>query len=226
MKPNWEAFFASLSIMWKGMLGIFVTIGIIMFIITLLTKWGNNIKTQERKLQKMDQNNIPVEASTPIDDLSKFNAIYLLAVLGFFLGLISADGGIGPALGVSIFGLAIAYAIKSLIARTKLLQLRNIEFSLPEDFSVENAYQKVVLELSQENIFVSWKNDTLSFQSENITYDFNYNPQRQTFTLWWSFSLGKAFFDKRDITNYGKVASAMGKIVFAIQHTTQTNSVS
>lgn len=47
MNINWDNFMTTLSIMGKGMLGIFVTVIIIMIVVFLLAKFGSGKKDTE-----------------------------------------------------------------------------------------------------------------------------------------------------------------------------------
>lgn len=47
MNINWDNFMTTLSIMGKGMLGIFVTVIIIMIVVFLLAKFGGREKDSE-----------------------------------------------------------------------------------------------------------------------------------------------------------------------------------
>lgn len=46
---RWSNFIVSLEIMWKGMLAIFIVLGVISIIVLILTKFQKNTNTEEQE---------------------------------------------------------------------------------------------------------------------------------------------------------------------------------
>lgn len=166
----------------------------------------------------MDEYGIQLFSAAPIDDgLRKYNVIYYIAfTIGFFLSLINGIAFLESVF-LGVVASILGFAIKYNIARTKMYKLRYLEFKLFQEIEYPDIYNNVSMVLRNANILIERNMDgNPVFICNKIYYDLICNTNC-TFSLWWRFSIGKAFFGERFISDYRRAVVDMGLIAYTIQ---------
>ena len=153
-----------------------------------------------------------------LEDLSaKYNIFYwIFGVGGAVFGLVSG-GTFGALLILGVFGVVIGYAIKASILKSAKYRFRTMDFSLPENVSIQDIATKAVQKLQADGISVIFENDELSFKHGSIEYAFMPDNEIKTFRLRWTFSVGKALFGAKEISDYKALREDTSLIAYTIQ---------
>ena len=96
-----------------------------------------------------------------------------------------------------------------------------MEFWLPENLTLEDIQLATSQVLSTSNIYVFLEKENLRFQHDSITYEFIPNEQNGIFRLRWSFTIVKALFSSKYISEYETVRSDTALIAYTIQNITK-----
>ncbi len=151
---------------------------------------------------------------------SKLNIIYVIAIIvGSIFGLNMGGTRIGVAIAIGIgFFLIIGWIIKGKYLEGKIYSFRKMEFWLPENLTLEDIQLATSQVLSTSNIYVFLEKENLRFQHDSITYEFIPNKQNGTFRLRWSFTITKALFSSKYVSEYEIVRSDTVLIAYTIQN--------
>lgn len=159
-----------------------------------------------------------VKSSEPLPNgMVKFKKLYWIILICFIAEIV-----ITPLLGFAILGLMAIYTIDYYLVRIKRNNLRGIKFKLAENVNDEDLFIKM------QSIFVS-KYNMLVVKGENknmvLTYDGHMYDilinDDNTFNIWWSMTITKAFLSLNNYKSYRKILAAMGIISYEIQNAYQ-----
>lgn len=179
----------------------------------------NNKTTWEVSKNMIDvQRGIKLTSPDALDDLSvKCNILYVIFAI---LGAIFLGGMTNIIIGV-IFGLIAGWAVKGpMILKSATYKFRTMEFSMPENVTLEEIYKNTSQALSAQEINVTLQENELEFQHGSIHYQFLTDGTAGTFRLRWYYSVAKAMFGERYVHDYKVVRQDTGLIAYAIQNVT------
>ncbi len=163
-------------------------------------------------------NGIKLASPEALDDLSaKCNILYaIFAVVGGIVLGVEFNFLIG-----AVLGLLVAWIIKGpMILKTATYKFRTMEFSVPENVTLEDIYAATSQLLRTQEIYVTLQGSELEFQHGAIHYQFLTDGTAGTFRLRWYYSAAKAFFGERYVHDYKVVRRDTGLIAYTIQNVT------
>lgn len=168
---------------------------------------------------KKQRKNVVLTSAAPIADGGrKYNIIYWVSGIVFFImGWISfKQFGGGVLLG--ILGLGLGWVIKTLVCNSEILNLRNITFSCESQYSYDDLIQSLQSILIPLGMTIEKKSDGVpSITYKGLIYDVVYNAEG-TFSIWWRTSLATAIITGRlYIALYRKACVAYGIIAYYVQ---------
>lgn len=168
---------------------------------------------------KKQRKNVVLASAAPIADGGrKYNSIYWISGIVFFvIGLISfKQFGGGVLLG--ILGLGVGWIIKTLICDSQMVNLRDFTFSCGSKPPYDDLIQSLQSVLIPLGMTIEKKSDGApSITYKGLIYDVVYNDDG-TFSIWWRTSLATAIITGRlYIALYRKACVAYGIIAYYVQ---------
>lgn len=167
---------------------------------------------------------IMLSSPAPLDDGGrKFNFIYVICIAVFFLMFLFS--GMSDLFGCIVVGLLCGYGagwlIKYCIVNYKIHHLRDMQFQLNYKVPYNTLIQGLIQSLTPLGMTVEMNTDGAPVITyKNIIYDVNYKEDSNSFTIWWSLSILRAFLIPMrgmSISSYRKVVVAMGIIGYNVQ---------
>lgn len=159
---------------------------------------------------------IVLNSPTPLDDGGrKYNILYvILGGIGIVVGL--QQGDIGAVI-LGLFGIMIAYTIKTAIVDSKWKDLRKYKFAIEHKRDYDELIQELLPVLGPLNMTIEkHKDGYVSVIYKNTFFDVFYNED-QSFTIWWRKSLMRALIPKGALSYYPDAVKAMGIIGYYVQ---------
>ena len=176
----------------------------------------NKIKPEVLQNMMDVQRGIKLTSPDALDDLSaKCNILYVIFAI---LGAIFLGGQTNIIIGV-VFGLIAGWAVKGpMILKSATYKFRTMEFTMPENVTLEEIYKTTSQALAAQGIDVTLQGNELEFQHGAIHYQFLTDGTDGTFRLRWYYSVAKSMFGASYIQDYKAVRQDTGVIAYAIQN--------
>lgn len=113
-----------------------------------------------------------------------------------------------------------AFLVKGKTAKWKKQGLRYCSFTLESELTPEEIKQRAANALLPAGIEITSENDELVFKGKTASYTYVYSKDTHCFSLFWHYSLKKAFspFRYQYITDYREVLNEIGTIAYYIQN--------
>ena len=165
------------------------------------------------------RHNIVLTSTEPINDEgNKYNYIYLVVGIIFFITGFTTSGGVSGGVLILILGIGVGKIIKMLLCKSAILDIRDSTFVCKGKPSYDQLIQTIQGQLIPLDMTIEKDAEGRpAISYKGIIYDVGYNDD-DTFSIWWIApgSIAK-LTDRQYITLYKKTCEAYGIIGFNVQ---------